>query len=114
MSFEDDIKNYVIIDNKIKDYLKNLKNLRLKKHEYNTKIINHLENNNLKNATIKINDGFLNYSYIQQNQNITFKYLEICFDKFFKNQPEISDSLLKFIKNEREIKYNKELKRTYK
>jgi len=114
MTFQDDIKKYVFIDNEIKEIVNKLKNLRQEKNIYNEKIINYIENNNLEEATIKINDGKLNFTNSQQNQVLTFKYLESCFNKFFKNQPEISKLLLTFIKNEREIKYIKEIKRTYK
>lgn len=114
MTFQDDIKKYVILDNEIKEISNRLKNLRQEKNIYNEKIINYIEDNELEEATIKINDGKLNFVNTQQNQILTFKYLEICFNKFFKNQPEISKLLLTFIKNEREIKYIKEIKRTYK
>ena len=114
MTFQDDIKKYVFIDNEIKEILNKLKNLRQEKNIYNEKIINYIESNNLEQATIKLNDGKLNFINSQHNQVLTFKYLESCFNKFFKNQPEISKLLLTFIKNEREIKYIKEIKRTYK
>ena len=114
MTFQDDIKKYVNLDNEIKDLSNKLKNLRQEKSIYNEKIINYIENNNLEEATIKINDGKLNFIHTQQSQILTFKYLEICFNKFFKNQPEISKLLLTFIKSERETKYIKDIKRTYK
>lgn len=113
MTFQDNIKQYVILDNQIKDLNNKLKNLRAEKLEYNKKIINYIEDNNLQQATIKINDGRLNYNYNMQNQPLTYKYLENCFNKFFKNQPEVSNLLLNFIKKERDIKYIKEIKRTY-
>ena len=113
MTFQDDIKKYVNLDNEIKEITDRLKHLRKEKSIYNEKIINYIQNNNLEEATIKINDGKLNFSNIQQHQILTFKYLELCFIKFFKNQPDVSKLLLKFIKNERDIKYIKEIKRSY-
>tara|TARA_A100001015_G_C15033984_1_gene734889 strand:- start:2063 stop:2407 length:345 start_codon:yes stop_codon:yes gene_type:complete len=113
MTFQDDIKKYVILDNEIKEISNRLKSLRQEKNIYNKRIITYIKNNELEEATIKINDGKLNFINTPQNQILTFRYLESCFNKFFKNQPEISNLLLNFIKNEREIKFIKEIKRTY-
>ena len=113
MSLQENIKQYVILDNEIKEISNHLKSLRQKKNLYNEKIINYIENNNLENAVIKINDGRLNYNINQQSQPLTYKYLENCFNKFFKDKPHISELLLTFIKNERDIKFIKEIKRTY-
>ena len=113
MTFQDNIKQYIILDNQIKNLNTQIKNLKEQKFQYNKKIINYIEDNNLQEATIKINDGRLNYNYNTQNQTLTYKYLENCFNKFFKNQPEVSNLLLDFIKKERDIKYIKEIKRTY-
>ena len=113
MSFQDNVIKYVLLDNEIKEHYVKLKKLREEKNIYNQKIINYIDTNNLEGATIKINDGRLNLSTLQQAQPLTFKYLENCFDKFFKNEPEISKLLINFIKSERDIKYIKEIKRTY-
>lgn len=114
MSFQDNVRQYVILDNQIRELNNRMKSLREKKCIYNQEIINYIENNNLEQSTIKINDGQLNFVTLQQNQILSYKYLELCFNKFFKNQPDISKSLINFIKNERQIKYIKEIKRSYK
>ena len=114
MTFQDNVRQYIILDNEIRLLNTRIKSLREKKNIYNKKIINYIENNNLEQSTIKINDGQLNFVTLQQNQILSYKYLESCFDKFFKNQPDISKSLINFIKNERQIKYIKEINRTYK
>ena len=107
MSLQDFVKKYIILDNEIREHTDKLKKLREDKHIYKEKIINYIDDNNLQNATIKINDGYLKFHNMQQNKPLTLKYLETSFNKFFKNDPEISKILLNFIKSERDINYTK-------
>jgi hypothetical protein len=112
MTLEENIKNWVILDNKIKQLNDEIKTLKGQKTSYNHDIIEYIYSNNLENATIKIRDGKLKFNNTNYPQPLTYKFLYECLNKFFKND-EQSSGIIAFIKSEREIKTIKEIKRFY-
>tara|TARA_Y100001980_G_C14526268_1_gene301786 strand:- start:1147 stop:1488 length:342 start_codon:yes stop_codon:yes gene_type:complete len=112
MNFEKNIKSYITLDNDIQELNERIKKLKNEKIILLNNIINYIENNELENVTIKINNGQLNYIIYKQPQLLTYKFLKQCFDLFFKDKI-ITNNLIDFIKKSREIRYSKELKRTY-
>ena len=113
MSLENYIKNWIIIDNNIKDLNSKIQDNREKKNYYNNLIINHANNNNLDNITIKINNGYIKLTNTTISESLTYKFLENCLNKYFKNDSNKSKEIINFIKKERNVKYIKELKRIY-
>ena len=58
MVFEDNIKNWVLIDNQIKHINEKLKDLKDKTNSLENDIQVYLTRNNIDNPTIEITDGF--------------------------------------------------------
>ena len=112
MSFEQQIQQWVAIDNQMKILNDNIKELRDKKHNISQQINNHIENVQLSNTSIKISDGQLKFVKIKETQQLTFKYLEICLSEIIKNEEQVK-KIVDYIKNKREIKYVSEIKRLY-
>ena len=113
MSFEHNIKQWVTIDNKMKQLTDELKELRDKKNNLNDSILSHVETSNLTNSSIQISDGKLKFITTKDTQQLTFKYLETCLREIIKNDDQVN-KILEYIKNKREIKYVPEIKRLYK
>jgi hypothetical protein len=109
MSFEQQIQQWVAIDNQMKILNDNIKDLRDKKHNISQQINNHIEN---KYTSIKISDGHLKFVKIKETQQLTFKYLETCLSEIIKNEEQVK-KIVDYIKNKREIKYVSEIKRLY-
>ena len=112
MSFEQQIQQWVAIDNQMKILNDNMKELRDKKNNISQQINNHIENVQLSNTSIKITDGQLKFVKIKETQQLTFKYLEICLSEIIKNEEQVK-KIVDYIKNKREIKYVSEIKRLY-
>jgi len=112
MSFEDKIKDWVLLDNKINTLNEEIKNLKERKDELNNDINNYMDTNNLTNNIIKINNGYLKLTQIKNTQTLTFKYLENCLKEIIKNEEQVN-TIVNYIKNKREITYNTSLKRYY-
>ena len=112
MSFEQQIQQWVAIDNQMKILHNNIKELRNKKDNISQQINNHIENVQLSNTSIKINDGQLKFIKVKETQQLTFKYLEICLSEIIKNEEQVK-KIVDYIKNKREIKYISEIKRLY-
>ena len=112
MSFEQQIQQWVSLDNQMKSLNEKLKELRDLKNNISEKIHIHVDENQLNNAAVKINDGQLKFLKIKETQTLTFKYLETCLSEIIKNEEQVK-KIVEYIKNKREVKYLPEIKRFY-
>jgi len=114
MNFEQQIQQWVSIDNQMKQLSDQLKELRDKKDIVSEKINTHIETAfpSGSNASVKIQGGQLKFVKVKETQQLTFKYLETCLSEIIKNEDQIK-KIIEYIKNKREIKYIPEIKRFY-
>jgi hypothetical protein len=112
MSFEQNIQQWISVDNQMKQLTDKIKELRDKKNTLNDAIFNHVENSNLSNATVQISDGKLKFIKTKDTQQLTFKYLETCLHEIIKNEEQVN-KIVDYIKNKRDVKYVPEIKRFY-
>ena len=113
MSLESNIRNWVLIDNKIKHLAEEMKKMKDEKVNLENDITQHIEENNLTTATIQISDGKLKYAQNKITQNITLKYVDKCLRDLI-NDTEQVDTIMQYIKSNREETYATSLKRYYK
>lgn len=112
MSFEQNIQQWVSIDNQMKLLNDKMKELREKKNVISEQINSHIETSQLNNVSIKISDGQLKFINVKETQPLTFKYLETCLSEIIKNEEQVK-KIVEYIKNKREVKYVPEIKRLY-
>jgi len=112
MNFEQQIQQWVSIDNQIKILNDKMKELRDKKNTISEQINTHIETSHLNNASVNISDGQLKFIKVKETQQLTFKYLETCLLEIIKNEEQVK-KILEYIKNKREVKYVPEIKRFY-
>jgi hypothetical protein len=112
MSFEQQIQQWITIDNQIKILNDKMKELRNKKNNISEQINTHIETSQLSDASIKISDGQLKFIKVKETQQLTFKYLETCLSEIIKNEEQVK-KIVDYIKNKREVKYVPEIKRLY-
>ena len=112
MSFEQQIQQWITIDNQMKQLTDKIKELRDKKTTLNDAIFNHVENSNLSNSTVQISDGKLKFIKIKDTQQLTFKHLDTCLREIIKNEEQVN-KIVDYVKNKREVKYVPEIKRFY-
>lgn len=110
MSFEQNIQQWVLIDNQIKLLNEKIHELREKKTRLGENITNHVEENNLINATVKISDGKLRFVNTKVSSPLTFKYVEKSLGEVIKNQTQVKQ-LVEYLKEKREVKVVPEIKR---
>ena len=110
--FEENIKNWVTIDNELKKINEHAKTLRAKKVENYNNIIRYVESNNLDQATVQISDGTLHFSPVTHRSCLTFKYVEQCLQKCIQNDEQVAD-IMNYIKNARETTQILDIKRIY-
>ena len=113
MELEKYIKNWIILDNNIKELSNKIQDNREKKNYYNNLIIEYAKNNNLDNIKIKINNGYIKLINNNISESLTYKFLENCLNKYFNSNNSKTKEIINFIKKKRNIKCITELKRIY-
>jgi hypothetical protein len=112
MSFEQQIQQWVSIDNQMKILNDKMKDLREKKNNISEQINTHIESSQLSNSSVKLSDGQLKFIKVKETQPLTFKYLETCLSEIIKNEEQVK-KIVDYIKNKRDVKYVPEIKRLY-
>ena len=74
MSFEQNIQQWVAIDNQIKILNERMKELREKKNKISEQIKKHIETFHLFDTSIKLNNGQLKLINVKETKQLTFKY----------------------------------------
>ena len=110
MSFENQIQQWVSVDNQIKQLNEKVKEMREKRNVLEQNITNYASSNNLSNATIKISDGRLKFTNTRVTEPITLKYLEKTLGEVIKNESQVQ-LIMEHIKQKRNIKIIPEIKR---
>ena len=110
MSFEENIKKWVSLDNQLKTISEKVKKIRDDKNSTEEMIMTYVEEKNIKNATINITDGKLRFTTTKQTPPLTLKYVEECLMKCIVNESQVKH-VMKVIKDSREVKYSTDIKR---
>jgi hypothetical protein len=112
MSLEENIKKWVSIDNQLKTLNEKTKELRESKNNTEQIILEYVETKNMSNATVNITDGKLRFVSTKQTSPLTLKYVEDCLTNCIKNEEQVK-RIMEYIKEQREVKYVPDIKRTY-
>lgn len=110
MSFENQIQQWVQIDNQLKQLNDKTKELRDKRNSLEQNITTHAFSNNLSNSTVKIGDGKLRFVNTKVQEPLTFKYLEKTLSEIIKNESQVK-IMMEHIKQKRAVKVVPEIKR---
>jgi hypothetical protein len=110
MSFENQIQQWVQLDNQLKNINEKTKELREKRNVLEDNITSYASINNLSNTTIPISDGKLKFANAKIPEPLTFKYLEKTLSEVIKNENQVK-LIMEHIRQKREIKVVPEIKR---
>lgn len=110
--FQENIKNWVTIDNSIKSATEQLKLMKTKRSEISDTILDFVETENLNSTTININNGSLKFGTVKQSNSLTLTYVKSCLEQCISNEDDVN-SIMDVIKSSREVKVSSEIKRSY-
>jgi len=110
MNFENDLRQWMELDTKLKELNEQVKLIREKKNEYQEKILNYSNNNGLNEKIINYKDDKFKITNSRVLETITLKYLEKTLGEIIKNESQVK-SIMEYIKKNREIKFVQEIKR---
>ena len=102
MNFEEKIKSWVEIDDKLKRVNEEARRLRELKNEMSTKINIVIDNNRLHEAVVEIPGGKLKFTQSKSTQPITLKYVETCLSNIIQDQEQVQQ-VMNYIKDKREV-----------
>lgn len=112
MSLEENIKQWVRLDDQLKLVSEKAKEIREQKNNVEENILIYVKKNNLENATAKITGGKLKFIETKQTSPLTLKFIEDCLNETIENPSKVKE-ILHYIKEQREIKYVKDIKRYF-
>ena len=112
MNFEDNIKQWVSLDNNIKKLNEQTKLFRKQRNDLTTNIITYASENNMQHAVIKITNGKLKFQNTKQTQPLTLKYIKECLQDMIANEENVTQ-IMDHIKQKRAVKYSNDIKRYY-
>ncbi len=110
MSFENQIQNWVSIDNQLRILSEKMKELRDKKNTIGENILEHAKKNNLTKSTIQISDGKLKFTNTKVASPLTFKYLEKSLSEIIHNESQVK-AIVEHLKQNREFNMVEDIKR---
>jgi septal ring factor EnvC (AmiA/AmiB activator) len=110
MSFEQNIQQWIQLDNQLKMYSEKIKELRDKKNVLEKNITVHATNNNMLNASITTSNEKLKFVNTKISSPLSFRYLEKSLGEIIKNKDQL-DRIILHIKNNRDIRVIQEIKR---
>ena len=110
MSFENQLQQWVIIDNQLKILNEKTRELREKRNSLTTNITNYASNNSLSNKLIQISDGKIKITNSKIVEPLTFKYIEKTLGEVIKNETHVK-MIIEHLKQKRESKIVPEIKR---
>jgi seryl-tRNA synthetase len=108
--FENQIKQWVHLDNQLKELNNKTKELREKRNALEQNITTYASSNNLSNSTVQIGDGKLKFVNTKVPEPLTFKYLEKSLGEIIKNDSQVQ-VIMEHIKQKRTVKVVPEIKR---
>ena len=125
MSIQDNVKDWVTVDNRIKSLSEQLKDLRNTKKAYEDNMVTWANSNTsddgsgrpVQRPVIRISDGKLRFVETRQTAPLSLKYVEqrlkILLENSTPNASEMVALIMKDLKDHRETKVVQEVKRVY-
>ncbi len=110
MSFENNIKQWISVDNQLKTLNDKMKTLRDTRNALSGNITDYAKQNNLSNSTLNVGDEKLKFVNSKVQSPLTFKFLEKTLGEVIRNEVQ-AKLIVDQIKDKRESKIVPEIKR---
>ena len=114
-TLDKNIQEWVTLDNEHKALNNRLKLVRERKHQLEEQLFQHeqfasLNQNSLKDISIRISDGILKFTKTKITAPLTFTYIKQTLGEIIKNKEQM-ETILSYLKSKRETKLVPEIKR---
>lgn len=103
MNLENEIKEWVILDNKLKILNEQAKHLRDERSKITRGIEQYINTESLLNASVDITGGKLKFTETKSTGPLSLKFIEQCLGEIISNKSQL-DIIVNHIKKKREEK----------
>jgi hypothetical protein len=110
--FIENVKKWVAMDSQIKLINEKMQKIRFVKRQVLEEIIKYTESNQLTNAKIEITDGDLKFFEKKEYTPLSYSYLDKCLTHIISDPKQV-EYIMRYIKENREIKSSVDIRRTY-
>lgn len=108
--FQESIREWVSIDNQIRDLSQKARELRERRQSLSSTIMSIGEREGYGDATINITDGKLKLANVRTIGGLTLKYVEQCLKECIDDHQQV-EKLMEYIKENRPVKEGRDIKR---
>lgn len=108
--FQQQMKQWVLIDNQLKEWNAKIKTLREKRHFIEQNVTAYANSNHLDQKMFQLGETKLKITNAKVPEPITFRYLEKTLSEIIQNEEHVK-SIMEHIKMKRNIKMVPEIKR---
>lgn len=108
MNFEQQLQQWVLMDNEVQLLNDKIKQIRERKNKLSQQILYHAKEKKLD--TFKTGTEKIKFTTSNVYQPITLKYLDTCLKHIIKNEDQVS-KIVDYIKSKRDVKTIFEIKR---
>ena len=112
MTFSDNIKKWVSIDDEIKELNTKIKEKRELRSQVLLSIIDYKKNNKLDGKIIKYNSENLKFTISRQYQPVSYEFIKKCLGEII-DDIEYVEYIINYIKEKRSYKNVEDIKRFY-
>ena len=103
MNFEQEINEWINLDNEIKRLTEHITKLKDRKTNLHDKLVSYAKQNKTEKLKFVLTNTF---------QPLTFTYINKCLGEIIKNEDQVKQ-IINYIKRKREIKVIEDIKRIY-
>jgi hypothetical protein len=107
----DSIKEWIQLDNELKEIQKASKERRTRKKEITALLVDIMRENEIDCFDVNANEGKLLYTQSKVKTGITKKYLMDTLSNFYKDKPDYGIEVADYILNNREEKIKENIRR---
>ena len=111
-NFKENIKEWVKLDNEIKNLNKQISEIRVNKSECLEQILRYHNQENIATNSIIISDGRLRISTTKLAKPISIQFLKECLSDIIEDNEDV-DKIIDYINEKRNYKVEQNIKRYY-
>lgn len=111
--FIENVQKWVVADSQLKKVNEKTREFRDYKSNLSTSICRYLQDNNLQNTKIEISNGEIKMFEKKEYSPLTFTYIQECLGKIISDKSHV-EYIIRYLKENREIKSDFDLRRTHK
>jgi hypothetical protein len=106
------VRQWVHFDNVAENLNKQLANVRALRSQYETKVIEILTHQNLRNATLRVTGATIQCASRTKPTDLTWSFLEEYLHEYFGTRRDETSDILQFLQSRRNVKTVEYLKKT--